>query len=94
MNRMLRRGALTFAFSAICGLVLAQEADQPRPRLTDGAAADVRLPNGKSQRDELVQELREALEKEDRFVFSLSTVKKTEDIEKLAHKIRTRMRHD
>jgi hypothetical protein len=27
-------------------------------------------------------------------VFSLSTVKKTEDIEKLAHKIRTRMRHD
>jgi len=112
MNRMLRRCALVFVWIAICGLVPAQEADQPRPRLTDGTAADVRLPNGKSQRDEIlkaeheqnirdaakleemVQELRESLEKEDRFVFSLSTVKKTEDIEKLAHKIRTRMRHD
>ena len=112
MNRMLRRFVPVLTLSAICGLVLAQETDQPRPRLTDGAAADVRLPNGKSQRDEilkaeheqnikdaakleeLVQDLRESLEKEDRFVFSLSTVKKTEDIEKLAHKIRTRMRHD
>ena len=43
---------------------------------------------------ELAGDLKETLEKEDRFVFSLTTVKKTEDIEKLARKIRTRLRHD
>ena len=43
---------------------------------------------------DLADELKQALEKEDRFVFSLNTVKKTEEIEKLARKIRTRMRHE
>ena len=43
---------------------------------------------------ELAQELKEDLEKNDRFVFSLSTLKKTDDIEKLAKKIRARMRHN
>ena len=38
--------------------------------------------------------MKQALEKEDRFVFSIATVKKAEDIEKLAKKIRSRMRHD
>ncbi len=73
---------------------------------------DTKLPNGKSQRDEilkqereqnirdaaqleqLAQELKEDLEKNDRFVFSLGTLKKTDDIEKLAKKIRSRMRHN
>ena len=70
------------------------------------------LPNGKSQKDEilkaeyqqnlkdaaqlteLAQELQQDLEKNDRFVFSLSTLKKTDDIEKLVKKIRARMRHN
>ena len=43
---------------------------------------------------ELAGELKETMEKEDRFVFSLNTMKKAEEIEKLAHKIRTRIRHD
>ncbi len=43
---------------------------------------------------DLAGELKEAMEKEDRFVFSLNTMKKAEEIEKLAHKIRSRMRHD
>lgn len=73
---------------------------------------DIRLPNGKSQRDEilklereqnikdaaqlaaLAEELKEDLEKNDRFVLSLATLKKTDDIEKLAKKIRARMRHN
>src|SRR5215469_16874085 len=38
----------------------------------------------------LADELKQSLEKEDRFVFSLSTVKKTEEIEKLARKISSR----
>ena len=92
------------------GLALAQH-EHPSALPAD-QAADIKLPNGKSQRDEilkaehadnvrdagkladLAQELREDLEKQDRFVFSLSTLKKTEDIEKLVKKIRSRLRHD
>ena len=43
---------------------------------------------------DLADELKQALDREDRFVFSLTTIKKTEEIEKLAKKIRSRMRHD
>ena len=43
---------------------------------------------------ELAQQLQLDLEKNDRFVFSLSTMKKTDEIEKLAKKIRSRMRHN
>jgi predicted type IV restriction endonuclease len=42
----------------------------------------------------MAQDLRESIEKDDRFVLSLQTLKKTEDIEKLVKKIRTRLRHD
>jgi len=71
---------------------------------------DVRLPNGKSQREELLkaeheqnlkdatqlidlaEQLKQDLEKNDRFVLSLATLKKTDDIEKLVKKIRSRLR--
>jgi len=73
---------------------------------------EVRLPNGKLQRDEIAkaeheqnlkdaaqlvelsEQLKEELEKNDRFVVSMSTVKKTDDIEKLVRKIRSRLRHN
>jgi hypothetical protein len=73
---------------------------------------DVTLPNGKSQRDEilkaehqqnlkdaaemadLVDQLKIDLEKNDRFVVSMATIKKTDDIEKLAKRIRSRLRHN
>ncbi|HYW41720.1 MAG TPA: hypothetical protein VE959_02610 [Bryobacteraceae bacterium] len=42
---------------------------------------------------ELAEGLKEDLEKNDRYVLSLSTLKKTDDIEKLVKKIRSRMRH-
>ena len=78
----------------------------------DAGRGDVQLPNGKSQKDEILKaeheqnlkdaakladladELKQAMDKEDRFVFSLNTMKKAEEIEKLAHRIRSRMRHD
>src|SRR5437868_12851502 len=68
---------------------------------------DSRLPNGKSQQDEilkadyqktlkdasalidLAEQLKADLEKNDRFVLSMATIKKTEEIEKLAKRIRT-----
>ena len=73
---------------------------------------EVILPNGKSQKDEILklehqQNLKDAaelaeladqlkidLEKNDRYVLSMATLKKTDDIEKLAKRIRTRLRHN
>lgn len=110
MKRTLLRGALPLSLAAVFGLALAQEPDRSPGPSAD--RPDVRLPNGKSQRDEILKaerdqnikdaarladladELKQALEKEDRFVFSIATAKKAEDIERLAKKIRSRMRHD
>lgn len=47
-----------------------------------------------AQLTELAQQLQQDLEKNDRYVLSLATLKKTEDIEKLAKKIRSRLRHN
>ncbi len=74
-------------------------------------SSDTRLPNGKSQQEEilkadherslkdasalieLAEQLKADLEKNDRYVLSVSTLKKTEEIEKLAKKIRSRLHH-
>jgi hypothetical protein len=113
MKRIFRRGVLALSLGAV--LALAQDPGDVQPKISSpgaGERADVRLPNGKSQRDEILKaeheqnikdaakliemadDLKQTLEKEDRFVFSLTTVKKTEDIEKLVKKIRSRLRHD
>jgi hypothetical protein len=75
------------------------------------ATGDTRLPNGKSQQEEilkaehekslkdaaslldLAEQLKADLEKNDRHVLSLATLKKTEEIEKLAKRIRSRLHH-
>jgi hypothetical protein len=43
---------------------------------------------------DLAQQLQQDIEKNDRYVLSLGTLKKTDDIEKLIKKIRSRMRHN
>lgn len=43
---------------------------------------------------DLAQDLKESIEKDDQYVLSLTTLKKAEDIEKLAKKIRARLRHE
>lgn len=71
---------------------------------------EVRLPNGKLQKEEilradheksledsaklaqLTEELKAELEKNDRHVLSVSTLKKLDDIEKLTKRIRSRLR--
>ena len=40
----------------------------------------------------MAEELQDDLQKEDRHVLSIASLKKAEDIEKLAHKIRTRLK--
>ena len=41
----------------------------------------------------LAEELKTALEKNDRYVLSIATLKKTEDIEKLSKRIHDRLKH-
>jgi len=83
----------------------------PHPRPGEEKPEDMRLPNGKLQRDEilkadfqkslddarelskLAEELKTDLEKNDRYVLSIATLKKTEDIEKLAKRIHDRLKH-
>ena len=89
-----------------------QESTQPDhlpiPKLGND---DVRLPNGKSQRDEIArqqhadalkdadalvaasEELRDELKHAGEFVVPVASLKKTEEIEKLAKKIRGRLKN-
>jgi len=113
--RVWRRSALVFLIAAILPLApRAVEAQRGgvNPNPTAEPQEDIRLPNGKSQRDEILkaeheqnlkdaaqlvelsEQLKEELEKNDRFVVSMSSVKKTDDIEKLVRKIRSRLRHN
>lgn len=105
--------ALVLSFIAVSWVAFGQRGGRDFQTATQGTQqSDDRLPNGKSQKDEilkaerdqnikdaaqlteLAQQLQQDLEKNDRFVFSMSTLKKTEDIEKLAKKIRGRLRHN
>ena len=109
MKYVLRRHALFLWLAAAAAFGLPQS----RPPGIDSETQDhdVKLPNGKSQRDEILkaeheenlkdaarlvemsQDLKADLEKNDTFVLSMGTIKKTDDIEKLVKKIRARMRH-
>jgi len=93
-------------------LALAMPAQPPtlHPRPIE-EPEEIRLPNGKLQRDEILKadfqksleearelskladELKVALEKNDRYVLSIGTLKKTEEIERLARRIRDRLKH-
>jgi predicted RND superfamily exporter protein len=109
MEPMLRRSALSLCLLPFVGLAQrhparlnprsGESADIQSPNgksQTDEILKEEREENLKDAAKlvDLADELKEALEKEDRFVFSLNTVKKTEEIEKLARKIRARMRHE
>jgi hypothetical protein len=81
-----------------------------RPLTKDGP--DVKLPNGKLQKDEIIrvdyernlrdagelarlsEEIKDDLEKGDRYLVSLKTLKKLEDVEKLSKDIRQRLRRN
>jgi hypothetical protein len=109
MKHVLRRHALFLWLAVAAAFGLPQNGG--RPQLPDVQDHDVKLPNGKSQRDailkaeheenlkdaarlvEMSQDLKADLEKNDTFILSMGTLKKTDDIEKLVKKIRSRMRH-
>jgi hypothetical protein len=107
-----RRSTLAVLFAAVSSATAQRGGGADFPPRPADPLDDVKLPSGKSQRDEilkserdknlkdaaelvdLAQQLQQDIEKNDVFVFSLATLKKTDDIEKLVKKIRARMRHN
>src|SRR5487761_2201282 len=95
--------------STLALLGLAQQ-PPPIPPPTPGTPPEVTLPNGKSQRDEILKvdhkknlddaaaiskladEVSEELEKGDRYVVSVKTLKKLDEIERLTKAIRGRLK--
>jgi hypothetical protein len=112
MKRCLRCGALVCLAACLAGSAFQPQGGGRGGRRGGGSneEEEVTLPNGKSQRDEilkveyqqnlkdaadladLAQQLKLDLEKNDRYVVSMATIKKTDDIEKLAKRIRGRLR--
>lgn len=114
MNPPHRRSTLVTLLGASAAAFGQRGASNPTSPMQDrpGEPPDVKLPNGKSQRDEilradheknlkdaaelvdLAQQLQLDIEKDDAFVFSLTTLKKTDDIEKLVKRIHARLRRN
>jgi hypothetical protein len=110
MKPWLRRCALVLSLAAVSCFAVAQRGTRSQSPAED--ETNVRLPNGKVQRDEilkaeheqnlkdaarladLAEQLKQDLEKNDRYVLSISTLKKTDEIEKLVKKIRSRLRRN
>ena len=115
MKLWIRRGAVALVLLAGVSVYALQQQDSGRGGGRRGGAAeeeDVMLPNGKSQKEEilkaehrqnlkdaaelaeLAEQLKIELEKNDRYILSMATLKKTDDIEKLAKRISARLRHN
>jgi hypothetical protein len=96
--------------AALAALVPAQDSRQaPDIPPAPGKSEDVRLPNGKSQREEMLKadyarnladanelarlaaEVKEDIEKNDRYAVSVKTLKKLDDIAKLTRNIHGRL---
>ncbi len=105
----MRRLCLLFAVMVI---VLGQRQSTPAPNTPQDSSNDVRLPNGKLQRDEIIraehkrnledadslarlaQEVKDDLDNSDSHIVSVKTLKKLDDIEKLAKAIRGRLKRN
>lgn len=107
-----RRAALANLAVTVALAAQTQEPQEPHPRIPapNNPDEDVKLPNGRSQKDAIAKEdheaamkdvnelitvaeqLRDDLQKSGEHVVSVSSVKKTEAIERLAKKIRGRLK--
>jgi len=104
MKLLFRRCAVVLSFAALFSLALSpgQQPTQEEPRLPSGKSQRDEILKAEHEQNlkdaaqlvDLAQQLQQDLEKNDRFVLSLSTLKKTDDIEKLVKKIRSRLRRN
>lgn len=99
-------------WTVLTGAFLFAQLPSPPTPADPEKVPEVRLPNGKLQKDEILKaehaknledarqlsrladELEVELKKNTQYVFSLSTIKKTEEIEKIAKRIRSRMKRN
>ena len=106
MRAHILRCSVALSLTAAVWLAFGQSGGGPPP-----PPGDVQLPNGKSQRAEILKserlqnikdaaeivemakDLQQELEKNESYVLSMSSLKKTDEIEKLAKRIRGRLRH-
>src|SRR5580692_7113534 len=106
MKAIVRWGVAAGLVLLLMLVLLPLAAQQKPPRGLPPEEGDARLPNGKTQQEEilkadherdlkdaaqlieLAEGLKEELEKNDQHVLSVSSLKKTEEIEKLAKRIR------
>lgn len=110
---MISKNTLRIAFFLSLSLAMTAQQNLPdRPLPTPEPPEDVRLPNGKLQREEILKsdyqktledarvlsrltdELKTDLEKSDYNVLSVGTLKKIDDIDRLAKRIRDRLRRN
>jgi hypothetical protein len=114
MTLRIRRGVVALVLLAGVSVYALQRGSGSGGGRRGGAddEEDVILPNGKTQKEEilkaehqqnlkdaaeladLAEQLKMELEKNDRYILSMATLKKTDDIEKLAKRIRARLRHN
>jgi len=110
MKPWLRRCALVLSFAAVSCFAVAQREtrsqapneDQTDARLPNGKVQRDEILKAEYQQNlkdaaqlaDLAEQLKQELEKNDRYVLSISTLKKTDEIEKLVKKIRSRLRHN
>jgi hypothetical protein len=105
-----RRNAVFAFFAAMSAHAAQQQEPDNRHIRHDPDSEDVKLPNGKSQKDaiskkehedavkdaesliHLAEELRDDLKHSGEYVVALSSVRKTEEIEKLARRIRSKLK--
>src|SRR5450432_362708 len=108
MKLWFSRSAPALLFLAVSTVALSQRGGPP-PGPPD--EPEVRMPDGKSQKEEilkaehqqnlkdaaeladLAEQLKADLEKNDRYILSMATLKKKDEIEKLVKRIRSRLRH-
>lgn len=109
MKLWFRCWAPALLFLSVSTIALSQRGGSPPAGPPD--EPETRMPNGKSQKEEilkaehqqnlkdaaeladLAEQLKADLEKNDRYILSMATLKKTDEIEKLVKKIRARLRH-
>lgn len=104
MKLWFRRCAVVLSFAALFSLALTQgqQPTQEDAKLPSGKSQRDEILKAEHEQNlkdaaqlvELTQQLQQDLEKNERFVLSLATLKKTDDIEKLVKKIRSRLRHN
>jgi hypothetical protein len=108
MKLRLRHCIIVFAMAALTPMAVPQQggpggrAEQDNTHLPNGKLQQDEILKAEHEQNikdaarlaDLAQQLQLDLEKNDRFVLSLDTLKKADEIEKLAKKIRSRLRHN